>query len=661
MMDFEFDDIKAKIDQDYNATYDQRDKANEAIRFCDVPGGMWEDWQPRNPINRTRIEFNLVSKAVKRANGEWVSNRFRVKYRPDNEKASEENARILNGLYRRDERRSGGFEAYDVAIDETFKCGVGAWGLRTRLADDSDLESDDQNIELYPIPAAYNSVVWDHNAKRYDKADARSCTVFEYFTPEAYKERWPDEPISSYPKQLNRQSFNWFSPKQLIVAKHYKIVEKDVDQILFRNVIGEEKQVWADEIKPIIDELSDEGFDEVARKKRKKRTVWLSVMNGVDFIEKPARIAGTLIPIVPVWGYRSWIDGHEWFRGLVQELMDPNRLINSVMSGFAESAMTSIKSVPIFTQNQVKGLENYLAEAHTANYPYVVLNGTIDPATGQEMPLTQPPVLAPPIVDPNSSMVLDSSTAFINQETGGAPQDVSDPNASGKAINAIMQRVDMQTAVIFDNIQKSMRRCGEIYRSMSREVHDTTRYMMLVEEDGAESSVLLQDYRIDRETGSPVQINDISKGEYEVTVDTGPAYASKRQENVTVLRDIYVSMADGDPLKPLVMMSTIGNLDVDGIEDIQKFARRQLLTSGVKDPELRRYSVLFIIELKTRRVTIAGIHNQPNGEWMEQMARNLTDVSDGFLRSARHLIHDRDPLFTRAFGEIRPPSSLLRI
>ncbi len=61
---------------------------------------------------------------------------------------------------------------------------------------------------------------------------------------------------------------------------------------------------------------------------------------------------------------------------------------------------------------------------------------------------------------------------------------------------------------------------------------------------------------------------------------------------------------------------------------------------------LRRYPVFFVLELKTRRVHIAGIHPQPGGAWMEQMARNLTDPVDGFLRTARQLIHDRDPLYT---------------
>jgi len=67
---------------------------------------------------------------------------------------------------------------------------------------------------------------------------------------------------------------------------------------------------------------------------------------------------------------------------------------------------------------------------------------------------------------------------------------------------------------------------------------------------------------------------------------------------------------------------------------------------------LRRYLGFFVIELKTRRVEIAGIHHQPYGEWMEQVARNLTDSLDGFLQGATHLIHDRDPLFTGKFAEI---------
>ena len=62
--------------------------------------------------------------------------------------------------------------------------------------------------------------------------------------------------------------------------------------------------------------------------------------------------------------------------------------------------------------------------------------------------------------------------------------------------------------------------------------------------------------------------------------------------------------------------------------------------------------VLFVVELKTRRVDIVGIHSQPSDTWMAQTARNLTDIVDGFLRTATHPIHDRDPLYTRISGGI---------
>jgi transposase InsO family protein len=73
---------------------------------------------------------------------------------------------------------------------------------------------------------------------------------------------------------------------------------------------------------------------------------------------------------------------------------------------------------------------------------------------------------------------------------------------------------------------------------------------------------------------------------------------------------------------------------------------------------LVRYFVLFVIDLQTRRVEIAGIVQQPDGEWMKQVARNLTDADSGFLNGTRYLIHDRDPLFTEAFREILRPASV---
>src|SRR5262249_52407012 len=66
---------------------------------------------------------------------------------------------------------------------------------------------------------------------------------------------------------------------------------------------------------------------------------------------------------------------------------------------------------------------------------------------------------------------------------------------------------------------------------------------------------------------------------------------------------------------------------------------------------LTRFAVLFVIDLATRRVQIAGIASELDSAWVIQCSRQLTDAADGFLVGKRCLLHDRDPLFTEAFRE----------
>jgi transposase InsO family protein len=65
------------------------------------------------------------------------------------------------------------------------------------------------------------------------------------------------------------------------------------------------------------------------------------------------------------------------------------------------------------------------------------------------------------------------------------------------------------------------------------------------------------------------------------------------------------------------------------------------------------YYVLFFLHLETRRVTIAGITDQPEEGWMQQMARNATLEGEGWLsvRNIRYLLHDRDTKFCASFRE----------
>ncbi len=64
------------------------------------------------------------------------------------------------------------------------------------------------------------------------------------------------------------------------------------------------------------------------------------------------------------------------------------------------------------------------------------------------------------------------------------------------------------------------------------------------------------------------------------------------------------------------------------------------------------YYVLFVIEVETRRVTVAGVTRHPTTEWMEQVARNLTDSESGTLADQRYLLHDRDTKFCSSFRSV---------
>ena len=85
----------------------------------------------------------------------------------------------------------------------------------------------------------------------------------------------------------------------------------------------------------------------------------------------------------------------------------------------------------------------------------------------------------------------------------------------------------------------------------------------------------------------------------------------------------------------------------DGLAAADFFTVEVLTIAG-----LVRYVVFFVMKLKTRTVEIAGITSQPDGTWMTQVARNLTDADDGFLCGMEYLILDRDPLYTAAFRDL---------
>ena len=68
--------------------------------------------------------------------------------------------------------------------------------------------------------------------------------------------------------------------------------------------------------------------------------------------------------------------------------------------------------------------------------------------------------------------------------------------------------------------------------------------------------------------------------------------------------------------------------------------------------------MLVFTRIAPRQVSIAGITLAPEGEWMKQMARNMTMAGDGFLNGCRYLLHDRETKFSAEFCDILRSSEI---
>jgi hypothetical protein len=163
----------------------------------------------------------------------------------------------------------------------------------------------------------------------------------------------------------------------------------------------------------------------------------------------------------------------------------------------------------------------------------------------------------------------------------GAEQMVS--NISGKAVEMIQQRLDMQSYIYMSNFAKSMRRCGEIWLSMAKELYvEEGRAMKSVGERGDISSVELAKPILD-ETGKEVLKNDMSAADLDVVSDVGPSFTSRRDAMVRALSGLLPMAQDPQDAKVLTALILM-NVEGEGLGDVNNYYRKQLVQMGVIEP-----------------------------------------------------------------------------
>ncbi|WP_391529452.1 portal protein [Photorhabdus akhurstii] len=586
--------VLRNFDKAYAGSQSMREQVVEAQRFVRVAGAQWEgstnagySFEEGRFEHYPRFELNKIARECDRIIGEYRQNRIGVKFRPKDNQASEALAEKMNGKFRADYQETSGGEACDNAFDDAVVGGFGCFRLCADYEDEMDPSNEQRRISLVPIYDPATCVFFDQDSKQYDRSDAMWALEMFSMTPEAFQAEYPTSNMASLNRDDTGTQYDWSTPEAIYVARYYEVRIEKTQISAWRNPITGATAVYdSEQIKDIIDELAEGDFEKLGERQVKKRRVYCGLLSGSDWLEEPKRIPGEHIPLVPVYGRRSFVDNQERIEGHAAKAMDAQRLENLMVSMIADNAtQAGGDGIPVVDVDMIPGsLASHWAERNKklpAYLPMVSLKNKSGDITAQaQVSSYTPPTQMPPAL----AGLLQYTGTAIQQITGASQLENMPSNIATDTVDSIFNRMDTQSYIYMDNMAKSLRRAGVIWLSMAREVYGSDTPMRVVNEDGTDDVALMSGEVIDHQTGEAVALNDLSQGKYEVTVDVGQSFANRRDSTVKSLLDMLALVPPGTPKHDLLSSIVLDNMDGEGLDDLKEYNRKQLLISGVIKP-----------------------------------------------------------------------------
>lgn len=574
------------------ATRAMRDRMRFEQRFAAGQGNQWDaaDKAIRTDEGRPCLEVNRIPQFVRQVMNQSRMNRSEIQVTPRGGGATVELAGTLQSLIRSVEVESDADIAYDTATDHQLRIGLGAVRLRATWANDTGFEQVCR-IERLPNPLA---IYKDPSTQDALWRDARWLHILQAVGKDEYEDRWGD--VASYASlteyvHANSGAQDWMPEGKVILAEYFyvEVERKTLLQMADGTELWDEYQeewakAWA---------IAYPGLPvpEVARRREvNKRVVRWCLHNAVEILEGNAdrtagrTIPGTRIPIYPVIGDELNLDGETDYRGMVTDAVDPQRMYNFWTSSIAETIGLTSKAPWIAAAGQI---EEYLDDWKEANRkPHSVLR--YDPKTveGQSVPPPQRNVAEPPI----QAMVLGlkESDQDLKAVMGLFEASLGErgPQQSGNAIKAVQQQGFLANSNYLDNLQRTKRAIGRSLLEWIPVIYDTARLVHLTQPDGRRVQAMVH-------AGAPfapspqmvppdvTQVHDLSVGQYDVAVSTGPSFETQRQQTEQWLLDLF---------KVLPGLAAVGadivleNADTPAAQQLAKRAKR-MLPPQVQEPD----------------------------------------------------------------------------
>ena len=562
-----------------------RQECYEDRRFCDERGAQWDGSLGEQYQNKPKFEVNKVHLAVQRLVNEYRNNPVDADFVSKDGTNADKLADTCDMLLRADEQDSGADDVKANGVQEAIKGGFGAWRLRAGYEDEDDPDEERQRVRFEQINDADLTVFFDLDAKRQDKADARRCFVLVPYTRPKYKDEWGEDPVD-WPQSTREMwgTFQWYQLDVVYVAEYYRKVESkyweytyigpmDVKEILTEDELAEEGKE---------EDLAARGFTLGSRRRVKTKVVHKYILSGNKVLEDCGEIPGGEIPIIPVYGKQVFLAGVEHCSGHVRNAKDPQRLANMQRSKLAEIAAFSSVEKPIFAGEQINIHQHLWAQDDVEDYKFLMA----EPLRNQDgsvahigpLAYTKPPMVPPALAALMQVTEQDLNDVLGNQQNG--EQIVS--NISGKAVELVQDKLDMQAYIYVSNAAKAEKRSAEVWLSMAKVLYSTKgRKMRGIDKSGQMQSLELK--RPNMQDGVQVLENDLDQAKFQVVAVPGPSSSTKKKGMVNTLTNMLAVTQDPQTrtvLERLVVM----NIEGEGMSDVADWARKGLVQIGAIKP-----------------------------------------------------------------------------
>lgn len=531
-----------------------RSQAVEDTKFYLGDSDNGYQWPQNIALQRSTIEkrpcltINVTAQHVNQIVNTVRENPPTGKVLPVDDFADKKTAEILSDLIRNIQASSSGDDVHNIATEHAIVGGEGYWRIVTEYASE---DSFDQVIKIKPILDP-GMVYIDPYTKELDKSDAEWGFVFEDITKDECQRLWPNVDVQSWTED---KKAGWVKDETVRIADYYCV--EYLDDVLYQLPDGstEYKSKMPKEIVAQLDVLVEQGQLRTRKAKRKEWKIH-KLAGGHDEPMQSTVWVGSILPIVQVVGKELLVNGEVIKKGLVRDLKDAARMVNYSYSAAIESVALQNKIPYLAPADAIEGYEDKWNNANTQNLAYLPYNHVDDAGNPIPMPQRQPPAILPTAQIQLLQLSVEQMRAASGQQS--ANFGIKSEAASGVGIQRLKVQGEIATFHFLDALNRALKYEIRVLLELicSGKILDTARVVRVMGIDGTAGHAVLDPNA--QQSYQEINQGDIQKifnptiGQYDVVIDTGPSYMTKRTEGAAQLTQIM----QGNPQ----MMQVAGDL-----------------------------------------------------------------------------------------------------